>query len=113
MIKLNASNVVITLGTATAGLRAAQQAGQTASLTISDEGVSGSIATRVTVLGLPTAILSVPDIDFALAFNTSPTSRFVRLDVATTGADKISVFGQQLGGAFSFEQVLKPAPTAC
>ena len=51
VIKLNASNVVITLGTATAGLRAAQQAGQTASLTISDAGVSGSIATRVTVSG--------------------------------------------------------------
>ena len=106
VIRLNASNVVITLGTATAGLRAAQQSGQTASLTISDAGVSGSIATRVTVLGLPTAILTIPNIDVALAFNTSATSRFVRLDVATTGTDKISIFGQQLGGAFSFEQVM-------
>ena len=86
------------------GLDVTQKAGD-AIFTITPQGVTGSLTATFALSGLDTTAFSLPPVDVTLAI--SPTTLRVEL---STGAQKMSIFGQQFGGTFSFERVIGAGP---
>ena len=73
----------------------------TASFDITPAGVTGQLSANFTLQGLNSPDFVLPTIGVTLKI--TPTTLRVEL---TTGADKVSIFGQQFGGTFSFERVI-------